>query len=279
MAEEASAKSLASMSPDDAAGRSRRSRRSRRRRCRPPWAIRGIRPCHGARTRGRGPGWPAVDEVQQGSATPRRSSCSRGTDDQIARSAPRWLHRRPWHSPSRLRCRSPPDRSSGIDSWSGRSGRRRVVCSTAGSALRGARPPRPRRKRAGTSLRSHDGSRRTTAPKQQRGKGAHPSAADFPRWYQEVVARAELADNGPVRGTMVIRPWGYAIWERLQAELDRRIKDAGAENAYFPLFIPESLPHAEAEHVEGFSPELAVVTHGGASSSRSRWWCAPPARR
>jgi prolyl-tRNA synthetase len=88
-------------------------------------------------------------------------------------------------------------------------------------------------------------------------------SVDFPRWYQEVVAQAELADNGPVRGTMVIRPWGYAIWERVQAELDARIKAAGAENAYFPLFIPESYLRREAEHVEGFSPELAVVTHGG----------------
>ena len=86
---------------------------------------------------------------------------------------------------------------------------------------------------------------------------------DFPAWYQDVVARAELADNGPVRGTMVIRPWGYAIWERMQAELDRRIKESGAVNAYFPVFIPESYLHREAEHVEGFSPELAVVTHGG----------------
>ncbi|MDX6410171.1 MAG: prolyl-tRNA synthetase, partial [Gaiellaceae bacterium] len=86
---------------------------------------------------------------------------------------------------------------------------------------------------------------------------------DFPKWYQDVVAKAELADNGPVRGTMVIRPYGYAIWERMQAELDRRIKDAGAENAYFPLFIPESYLRKEAEHVEGFSPELAVVTHAG----------------
>jgi prolyl-tRNA synthetase len=86
---------------------------------------------------------------------------------------------------------------------------------------------------------------------------------DFPRWYQEVVARAELADNGPVRGTMVIRPYGYALWERMQAELDARIKDAGAENAYFPLLIPESLLRRETEHLEGFSPELAVVTHGG----------------
>ncbi|MHB1924640.1 MAG: proline--tRNA ligase [Acidimicrobiales bacterium] len=90
-----------------------------------------------------------------------------------------------------------------------------------------------------------------------------PQSEDFPAWYQDVVARAEMADNGPVRGTMVIRPWGYAIWERMQADLDRRIKDTGALNAYFPLFIPESYLHKEAEHVEGFSPELAVVTHGG----------------
>ncbi|MHB8670032.1 MAG: proline--tRNA ligase [Acidimicrobiales bacterium] len=90
-----------------------------------------------------------------------------------------------------------------------------------------------------------------------------PQAEDFPRWYQDVVAKAELADNGPVRGTMVIRPYGYAIWERVQRELDDRIKAAGARNAYFPLFIPESYLRREAEHVEGFSPELAVVTHGG----------------
>ena len=95
-------------------------------------------------------------------------------------------------------------------------------------------------------------------------KGAIVSRdADFPRWYQEVVAGAEMADNGPVRGTMVIRPWGYGIWELLQAEMDRRIKEAGAENAYFPLLIPESYLSLEAEHVEGFSPELAVVTYGG----------------
>ena len=90
-----------------------------------------------------------------------------------------------------------------------------------------------------------------------------PQAEDFPRWYQDVVAKAELADNGPVRGTMVIRPYGYSIWERMQADLDRRIKEAGARNAYFPLFIPESYLTREAEHVEGFSPELAVVTHAG----------------
>ena len=90
-----------------------------------------------------------------------------------------------------------------------------------------------------------------------------PQNEDFPRWYQDVVAKAEMADNGPVRGTMVIRPYGYAIWEHIQSEIDRRIKAAGAENAYFPLFIPESYLSREAEHVEGFSPELAVVTHAG----------------
>jgi len=90
-----------------------------------------------------------------------------------------------------------------------------------------------------------------------------PQADDFPRWYQDVVAKAELADNGPVRGTMVIRPYATALWELMQAEVDRRIKITGAENAYFPLFIPESYLHREAEHVEGFSPELAVVTHAG----------------
>ncbi|MGH7758093.1 MAG: aminoacyl--tRNA ligase-related protein, partial [Candidatus Dormibacteria bacterium] len=90
-----------------------------------------------------------------------------------------------------------------------------------------------------------------------------PQAADFPRWYQEVIDLAELADNGPVRGTMVIRPLGFAIWERIQAALDTRIKDLGVENVYFPLFIPLSYLQREAAHVEGFSPELAVVTHAG----------------
>jgi prolyl-tRNA synthetase len=86
---------------------------------------------------------------------------------------------------------------------------------------------------------------------------------DYPRWYQDVIAKAGLAENGPVRGTMVIRPYGYAIWERIQSDIDRRIKAAGADNVYFPLFIPESYLQREAEHVEGFSPELAVVTHAG----------------
>ncbi|GLY94638.1 proline--tRNA ligase [Actinoplanes sp. NBRC 103695] len=90
-----------------------------------------------------------------------------------------------------------------------------------------------------------------------------PRAEDFPRWYQDLIAKAQLADNGPVRGTMVIRPAGYAIWERMQSEMDDRIKGAGGQNAYFPLFIPESYLRREADHVEGFSPELAVVTHAG----------------
>ncbi|MGW7464434.1 proline--tRNA ligase [Streptomyces xantholiticus] len=90
-----------------------------------------------------------------------------------------------------------------------------------------------------------------------------PRSQDFPRWYQDLINKAELADNGPVRGTMVIRPYGYGLWERMQQEMDARIKDAGASNAYFPLFIPQSYLTREAEHVEGFAPELAVVTHGG----------------
>ncbi|MCY4193477.1 MAG: proline--tRNA ligase [bacterium] len=90
-----------------------------------------------------------------------------------------------------------------------------------------------------------------------------PQSEDFPRWYQDVLNKAELADNGPVRGTMVIRPYGFALWERMQAEVDQRIKAAGAENAYFPLFIPESYLSRESDHVDGFSPELAVVTQGG----------------
>ena len=97
-----------------------------------------------------------------------------------------------------------------------------------------------------------------------------PQSEDFPRWYQDVVAKAELADNGPVRGTMVIRPYGYSIWERMQADMDRRIKEAGARNAYFPLLLPESYLTREAEHVEGFSPELAVVTHAGGKDLEER---------
>jgi len=86
---------------------------------------------------------------------------------------------------------------------------------------------------------------------------------DFAAWYNEVVMRAELADYSPVRGCMVIRPHGYRIWELMQAGLDEMFKATGHQNAYFPLFIPQSFLEKEAEHVEGFAPETAVVTHGG----------------
>src|SRR6478736_3288717 len=90
-----------------------------------------------------------------------------------------------------------------------------------------------------------------------------PRSQDFSRWYLDVVRRAELADYSPVKGCMVIRPYGYAMWELLQQALDRRIKATGHVNAYFPLFIPNSLLTKEAEHVEGFSPQVAYVTHAG----------------
>jgi prolyl-tRNA synthetase len=94
-------------------------------------------------------------------------------------------------------------------------------------------------------------------------RGLTGQREDFSAWYNELVMKAGLVDRGPAKGTMVIRPYGYRLWELLQSELDRRIKDTGHDNAYFPLFIPESYLHREAEHVEGFSPELAVVTHAG----------------
>jgi prolyl-tRNA synthetase len=88
-------------------------------------------------------------------------------------------------------------------------------------------------------------------------------SSDFPAWYGEVVRRAGLAENSPVRGAMVIKPYGYAIWEAIQRELDDRIKATGHENFYFPLFVPASVLAQEAELVEGFAPELAVVTEAG----------------
>jgi prolyl-tRNA synthetase len=90
-----------------------------------------------------------------------------------------------------------------------------------------------------------------------------PQSEDFAAWYNDVVFRAELVDRGPVRGSMVIRPYGYRIWELLQADLDGRIKATGHQNAYFPLLIPQSYMQREAEHVEGFAPELFTVTQAG----------------
>ena len=85
--------------------------------------------------------------------------------------------------------------------------------------------------------------------------------ADFPEWYQQVVRDADMAETSPVRGCMIIKPWGWGVWERIQGELDQRIKDTGHENCYFPMFIPLSFIAKEAEHVEGFAKEMAVVTH------------------
>jgi len=90
-----------------------------------------------------------------------------------------------------------------------------------------------------------------------------PMSEDFNQWYTDIIQEAQLADYSPVKGTMVIRPYGYALWEHIQSFLDQRFKDTGHQNAYFPLFIPKSFIQKEAEHVEGFSPELATVTHAG----------------
>ena len=97
-----------------------------------------------------------------------------------------------------------------------------------------------------------------------------PQSEDFSRWYLDVVRRAELADYTPVKGCMAIRPYGYAIWELIQQGLDRRFKETGHVNAYFPLFIPESLLMREAEHVEGFAPQVAWVTRGGEEDLEER---------
>lgn len=97
-----------------------------------------------------------------------------------------------------------------------------------------------------------------------------PKSEDFSRWYTEIIRRAELADYAPMKGMMVIRPYGYAIWENIQRFLDNRIKETGHTNAYFPLFIPETLLQKETEHLEGFSPEVAWVTHGGEEELEER---------
>ncbi len=97
-----------------------------------------------------------------------------------------------------------------------------------------------------------------------------PKTEDFSRWYTEVIQKTELADYAPMKGMMVIRPYGYAIWENIQRLLDRRIKATGHVNAYFPLFIPESFLQKEAEHVQGFSPEVAWVTVGGKEELEER---------
>jgi prolyl-tRNA synthetase len=102
-----------------------------------------------------------------------------------------------------------------------------------------------------------------------------PRSKDFSQWYTDVVRKAELADYSMIKGCMVIRPYGFAIWELMQAAMDRRIKATGHMNAYFPMFIPESLLKKEAEHVEGFAPEVAWVTHGGKEELEERLACRP----
>jgi len=97
-----------------------------------------------------------------------------------------------------------------------------------------------------------------------------PKSDDFSRWYVEIIQKAELADYAPIKGMMIIRPYGYAIWENIQGLIDKRIKESGHSNAYFPLLIPESFLRKEAEHLEGFAPEVAWVTHGGQEELEER---------
>ena len=92
-------------------------------------------------------------------------------------------------------------------------------------------------------------------------EGITPKSQDYNKWYTDVITKAELADYGPVKGTMVIRPYGFEIWDRVKNSFDKRFKDTGHSNAYFPLFIPKSFLSKEAEHVEGFAKECAIVTH------------------
>lgn len=99
--------------------------------------------------------------------------------------------------------------------------------------------------------------------KKQKVEAITPRDEDFARWYTDVISKTEMVDYSPVKGFMVIRPYGYAIWENIQSEYDKKFKETGHKNMYFPLLIPESLLQKEAEHVEGFAPEVAWVTHGG----------------
>jgi prolyl-tRNA synthetase len=98
---------------------------------------------------------------------------------------------------------------------------------------------------------------------------------DYSKWYNDIIIQAQLADYSPVKGCMVIRPNGYSIWEKIQSGLDKMFKDTGHVNAYFPLFIPESFMQKEAEHVEGFAPEAAVVTHGGGEELEEKLYVRP----
>lgn len=98
---------------------------------------------------------------------------------------------------------------------------------------------------------------------------------DYSQWYVDIIIQAQLADYAPVKGCMIIRPNGYAVWELIQQALDGMFKETGHVNAYFPLFIPESFMNKEKEHVEGFSPECAVVTHGGGKKLEENLYIRP----
>nr|MCR4831637.1 proline--tRNA ligase [Pseudobutyrivibrio sp.] len=98
---------------------------------------------------------------------------------------------------------------------------------------------------------------------------------DFAQWYTDVVVKADLIAYSSVKGCMIIKPDGYAIWENIQHELDRRFKETGVQNVYMPMFIPESLLQVEKDHVEGFAPEVAWVTHGGLNPLQERLCVRP----
>ena len=100
-----------------------------------------------------------------------------------------------------------------------------------------------------------------------------PRSENYSQWYNDLVVKADLAENSAVRGCMVIKPYGYAIWEKIQRQLDQMFKDTGHVNAYFPLFIPKSFLSKEADHVEGFAKECAVVTHYRLKKSGRKWSC------
>ena len=116
---------------------------------------------------------------------------------------------------------------------------------------------------------------RTLAKQQKMVEDITSMEVDFAKWYTDVVKKAELVDYSSVKGCMIIRPYGYAIWENIQADLDKRFKATGHENVYMPLLIPEHLLQVEKDHVEGFAPEVAWVTQGGEETLSERLCIRP----
>jgi prolyl-tRNA synthetase len=112
--------------------------------------------------------------------------------------------------------------------------------------------------------------RDNTAKGKEFVKAITPKAVDYSQWYIDVILKTKMMDYAPVKGFMAIRPAGYVLWEKIQEKMDRRFKETGHQNAYFPLLIPQSLLQKEAEHVEGFAPEVAWVTKGGTRSWPNR---------